>query len=98
MRAPNPAALQDRLDFSYFEYPDINNFERTLTTLLDFVRGYQARSKTGFVLGAFVVYFVQRSGRNPQWPQLNYGGPAGALLFDAEHFACMTSGNSIASS
>lgn len=68
---------QERLDFSYFEYPDIDRFEETVAALLDFARSYQAR--TGFTPGAFIVYFVNRTGRKYQWPQLNYGGKEGPL-------------------
>ena len=65
------------MDFSYFEYPNMDSFEETVVALLAFARSYKA--KTGFTPGAFIVYFVNRTGRKYQWPQLNYGGEEGLL-------------------
>jgi hypothetical protein len=78
---------QERLDFSYFEYPDIGRFEETVTALLDWARAYKA--ETGFFPGAFIMYFVDRTGRKYQWPQLNYGGPAGAPAWPFWTVTCM---------
>ena len=66
---------QPRLDFTYFEYPEMAFFERTVSTLLRFARDF--RERTGFQPGAFALYFVQRTGQRER-AQLNYGGPAGA--------------------
>lgn len=67
---------QVRLDFSYFEYPRIETFEHVIMSLLAFAREHKAQ--TGFEAGGFIIYFVQRNGLK-KYPQLNYGGPAGAL-------------------
>ncbi len=77
-------AAQPRLDFSYFEYPDLATFEPTVTALLRFARAY--RDRTGFAPGAFALYFVRRSGRRTN-AQLNYGGDAGAPLLLPMHAA-----------
>ncbi|KAK9822452.1 hypothetical protein WJX81_001815 [Elliptochloris bilobata] len=72
-------AEQPRLDFSYFEYPDLLDFERAVAALLRFARGFCDR--TGFAPGAFALYFVQRTGR--RHARLNYGGPPGwSFVFD----------------
>ena len=68
---------QPRLDFTYFEYPEMAFFERTVGTLLRFARDF--RDSTGFQPGAFALYFVKRTGQRER-AQLNYGGPAGAPL------------------
>ena len=69
--------MQARLDFTYFEYPELAGFERIVLALLRFARGY--RDSTGFAPGAFALYFVQRTGHR-QRTQLNYGGSAGDKL------------------
>lgn len=69
--------MQARLDFTYFEYPELAGFERIVLALLRFARGY--RNSTGFAPGAFALYFVQRTGHR-QRTQLNYGGSAGDKL------------------
>ena len=74
-----PVHAQPRLDFTYFEYPEVALFERTVNTLLRFARGF--RDRTGFQPGAFALYFVRRTGQRER-AELNYGGPAGAHMLN----------------
>ncbi|KAK9827963.1 hypothetical protein WJX81_002293 [Elliptochloris bilobata] len=72
---PAVTAEQSRLDFSYYEYPDIGRFAEVVEGVLQFARDH--KDATGFAPAGFALYFVRRGGARARMHAGAYSGGEG---------------------